>query len=77
MDKVYDSMDADARLRPRSISPVYMARSQGRLPMAEQETAAGGLHALNYWTDLGPRTEALASTRNRQTVHMRTTTGRK
>ncbi len=81
MDAVYDADFALTTIvRPRSLSPVNMDKGLGRPPWPAQaapESAAGGLHGLDYWSGLGPCTEALADGRTRKLVDMAHMTGRK
>lgn len=76
----YDTDRAHAALiRPRSVSPVHIGRGMGRPEWPAQatpETAAGGLHGLDYWDGHGPYTEALAAARTKRLVDMARTTGR-
>ena len=77
VDAVYDAEFAlTSVVRARSLSPVNMDKSLGRPPWSAPESAAGGLHGLDYWSGLGPCTEALADCRTRKLVNMAHMTGR-
>ena len=80
VDTFYDVDRAQATVvRPRSLSPVHIHRSLGRPEWPAQatpETAAGGLHGLDYWDGRGPYTEALAPSKGRRSVDMARMTGR-